>query len=63
MIKKLKLKSFQNHIEAAIDLNIPLIVHSRSAENETYDILKKIKKNLKILCIVLLDQLNLQKTY
>ncbi len=48
--KDTQLKSFQNHIEAAIDLNIPLIIHSRNAENETYDILKKnYQKNLKIL--------------
>ena len=48
--KDSQLKSFQNHIEAAMDLNIPLIIHSRNAENETYDILKKnYKKNLKIL--------------
>ena len=48
--KDTQLKSFQNHIEAAISLNIPLIIHSRDAENETYDILKKnYQKNLKIL--------------
>ena len=48
--KDTQLKSFQNHIEAAMDLNIPLIIHSRNAENETYDILKKnYQKNLKIL--------------
>ena len=48
--KDTQLKSFQNHIEAAINLNIPLIIHSRDAENETYDILKKnYQKNLKIL--------------
>ena len=48
--KDTQLKSFQNHIEAAMDLNIPLIIHSRDAENETYDILKKnYQKNLKIL--------------
>ncbi len=48
--KDTQLKSFQNHIEAAIELNIPLIIHSRNAENETYDILKKnYQKNLKIL--------------
>ena len=48
--KDTQLKSFQSHIEAAINLNIPLIIHSRSAENETYDILKKnYQKNLKIL--------------
>ena len=48
--KDTQLKSFQNHIEAAINLKIPLIIHSRNAENETYDILKKNnQKNLKIL--------------
>ena len=48
--KDTQLRSFQNHIEAAINLNIPLIIHSRNAENETYDILKKnYQKNLKIL--------------
>ena len=45
-----QLKSFKNHIEASIDLNVPLIVHSRNAEVETYDILSQYKKeNLKIL--------------
>ena len=48
--KDLQIKSFQKHIDAAKDLNIPLIIHSRSAENETYDILKKNHSNkLKIL--------------
>ena len=38
------------HIDAAIELNIPLIVHSRNAEVETFDILKKKNsENLKIL--------------
>ncbi len=42
--------SFEKHIEAAINLNIPLIIHSRNAENETFEILNKFKKNdLKIL--------------
>ena len=42
--------SFINHIEASIELNIPIIIHSRKAENETYDILKKYKNsNIKIL--------------
>ena len=35
-----QIKSFKTHIEASIELNIPIIVHSRNAENETYDILK-----------------------
>ena len=48
--KDVQIKSFQSHIDAAKELNIPLIVHSRSAENETYDILKKNYSNrLKIL--------------
>ncbi len=48
--KDTQLKSFQNHIDAAINLNIPLIIHSRNAENETYDIIKKnYDKDLKIL--------------
>jgi len=48
--KKSQLLSFQKHIEASIELNIPLIVHSRNAENETYNILQDYKKNdLKIL--------------
>ncbi len=48
--KDVQLKSFQNHIDAAIALNIPLIIHSRNAENETYDVLKRnYQKKLKIL--------------
>tara|TARA_B100001123_G_C15147247_1_gene962042 strand:- start:5 stop:766 length:762 start_codon:yes stop_codon:yes gene_type:complete len=48
--KKSQLKSFQIHIEASIDLKMPLIVHSRNAENDTFELLKKYKdKNLKIL--------------
>ena len=47
--KDKQIKSFQNHIDAAVELNIPLIVHSRNAEPETYEILKKSDSNLKIL--------------
>ena len=48
--KDLQIKSFQKHIDAAKDLNIPLIIHSRNAEDETFDILKKNHSNkLKIL--------------
>ena len=49
--KKIQKKSFIEHIHAASQLNIPLIVHSRNAENDTYDILKNEKKNtdLKVL--------------
>ena len=38
-------KIFIEHIKAAQKLNIPLIVHTRSAEADTYQILKNQKKN------------------
>ena len=48
--KKKQIASFINHIEAAINLDLPIIVHSRSAENETLSILYDYKKyNPKIL--------------
>tara|TARA_Y100000590_G_scaffold457957_1_gene611663 strand:- start:1545 stop:2309 length:765 start_codon:yes stop_codon:yes gene_type:complete len=48
--KNLQIESFKQHIDAAIALNIPIIVHSRNAEKETFDILKdKFNNNLKIL--------------
>ena len=48
--KKDQIDSFIKHIEASISLNCPLIVHSRNAEQETFEILKKYKNsNIKIL--------------
>ena len=49
--KKIQKKSFIEHIKAASQLEIPLIVHSRNAEHDTYEILKSEKRNsnLKIL--------------
>tara|TARA_B100001123_G_scaffold409227_1_gene503175 strand:- start:66 stop:839 length:774 start_codon:yes stop_codon:yes gene_type:complete len=49
--KNIQKKSFVEHMEAASKLNIPLIVHSRNAENDTYEILKEGLKNsnLKVL--------------
>ena len=41
-----QISSFKQHIEAAIELNLPIIVHSRNAEKETFDILN-IYKNEK----------------
>ena len=38
-LKKTQIESFKVHIEAAIELNIPIIVHSRNAEEETFNIL------------------------
>ncbi len=37
--------SFKSHIEAALILDIPIIVHSRNAENETFDILNSYKND------------------
>tara|TARA_Y100000741_G_C18167107_1_gene523645 strand:- start:82 stop:843 length:762 start_codon:yes stop_codon:yes gene_type:complete len=42
--KNKQIVSFKNHIEASIQLNIPLIVHSRNAEKETFEILNSYKK-------------------
>jgi len=48
--KKKQVSSFISHIEAAISLDLPIIVHSRNAENETYEVLEGYKKyNPKIL--------------
>tara|TARA_Y100001935_G_C17260520_1_gene486119 strand:+ start:54 stop:818 length:765 start_codon:yes stop_codon:yes gene_type:complete len=45
-----QIKSFENHIDACLDLNVPLIVHSRNAEVDTFNILNNYKNsNLKIL--------------
>ena len=45
-----QIKSFETHIEAALKLNIPLIIHSRNAEKEMLDVFNNYKnKNLKIL--------------
>ena len=41
--KKKQIISFKNHIEASIDLDLPVIVHSRSAEVETFEILNSYK--------------------
>ncbi len=48
--KDKQIDSFNKHIEACIELNAPLIVHSRNAEEETFRILNSFKnQNLKIL--------------
>ena len=48
--KDKQIKSFYKHIEAAIKSNVPLIIHSREAEEETFEILNEYKnENLKIL--------------
>ena len=45
-----QINSFKAHIEASIELNKPIIIHSRDAEKETFEILNSYKNNnLKIL--------------
>ena len=41
--KDQQISSFKYHIEASIELNVPIIVHSRNAEKETFDILSIYK--------------------
>ena len=43
--KDAQIKSFKEHVEASIELNIPLIIHSRNAEKKTFDILNSYKNN------------------
>ena len=48
--KTRQIDSFKTHIEASIALNIPVIIHSRDAEEETFDLLNSYKSSdLKIL--------------
>ena len=42
--KNKQIESFKKHIEAAIEINLPIIVHSRNAEEETFNILNEYKK-------------------
>jgi len=45
-----QINSLEEHINASIELDIPLIIHSRNAEDETLEIFNKYKNNkLKIL--------------
>ena len=48
--KDRQISSFKAHIEAAIEINKPIIIHSREAEIETFEILSSYKcESLKIL--------------
>ena len=50
--KKTQKISFIEHIHAASQLNIPIIVHSRNAETDTYEILKSEMKNSKLKVLI-----------
>jgi TatD DNase family protein len=43
---------FVEHIKAAQTLNLPLIVHTRSAEDDTFEILKSEKKNKDVKILI-----------
>ena len=48
--KDRQINSFKAHIEASIELNKPIIIHSRDAEKETFELLSSYNnENLKIL--------------
>ncbi len=48
--KKDQIKSFEEHINASIELKIPLIIHSRNAEDQMLEIFNQYKNHdLKIL--------------
>ena len=48
--KEKQIVSFKTHIEAAIECDVPIIVHSRNAEDDTFKILNNYKEhNPKIL--------------
>ncbi len=48
--KEKQITSFKTHIEAAIECDVPIIVHSRNAEDDTFKILSEYKEyNPKIL--------------
>ena len=55
-------KSFEEHILASIELNKPIIIHSRNAEDETFELLNKYKnQNIKILMHCYTGSLELAK--
>ena len=45
-------KNFVEHIKASQESNLPLIVHTRSAESDTYEILKSEIKNKKLKVLI-----------
>ena len=52
MIKVYKKKALLIIFKPASDLSIPVIVHSRNAEKETYEILKSEMKNAKLKTLI-----------
>ena len=43
--KEKQITSFKTHIEAAIECEVPIIIHSRDAEDDTFNILNEYKRH------------------
>jgi len=43
--KEKQISSFKTHIEAAIECDVPIIIHSRDAEDDTFNILNEYKEH------------------
>ena len=50
--KNTQIRSFENQIEIAQDLSLPIIVHMRDAEDDIVDILKKSMKKKKLTGVI-----------
>ena len=49
---KLQRKSFEEHIKASCENHLPIIVHTREAEDDTYDIINSYKKTHDFLGLI-----------
>ena len=64
MIKKIKLKVLKIILNARLEIKLPLIVHSRNAENDTFNILNNYKNtDLKILMHCFTGSMEFAKNY
>ncbi len=50
--KEDQIKSFEKHIDIALEHNLPIVVHSRDAEKETKDILYSYTKNKNLTGVI-----------
>tara|TARA_B100000686_G_C16705121_1_gene925788 strand:- start:88 stop:879 length:792 start_codon:yes stop_codon:yes gene_type:complete len=62
-LKKEQIKVFEEHIEASISTNLPIIIHQRNSENEIIEILKSYLKkySLKVVFHCFTGTNNLKK--
>ena len=61
--KELEFKLFDEQIELAIKYNLPLIVHSRDAQQDTFDIIKKYSGKVRGIMHCYSGSLELAKEY